>query len=288
MLKSLAIPSFFSFYFGASLAFWLNIDSANMAIMTAALIAALLTYYSSLVTVHNKNKDYREKVIESIVVKGREFIKKSIEIRVEALAYMPLKKGRERDIDTYEDYFKKLKASVEDIKAKGENKEGGEAGLTNAYKEIVEFQDKFDDIYQKVRSDYNEKVVFFQRSEIECKNMGEDFLDEADAIDYLYYDEKAKSSEIYNIVLDIIKNLMVIIDNAKNRNIYNIDSLRLNIIAEKEMELRNILSYVKEDCLMETSPVDKKNSKERDVVFILSVVVFLTGIGFMVSNGFKS
>lgn len=117
MLKSLAIPSFFSFYFGASLAFWLNIDSANVAIMTAALIAALLTYYSSLVTIHNKNKDYREKVIESIVVKGREFIKKSIEIRVEALAYMPLKRGRERDIDTYDEYFKKLKASIEDVKS---------------------------------------------------------------------------------------------------------------------------------------------------------------------------
>ena len=78
------------------------------------------------------------------------------------------------------------------------------------------------------------------------------------------------------------------LDNAKDKNIYNIDSLCLSIITEKELELRDILSSVKEDCLMETSPVDKKNSKERDVVFVLSVVVFLIGIGFMVSNGFKN
>ena len=55
------------------------------------------------------------------------------------------------------------------------------------------------------------KRWFFQRSEIECKNMGEDFLDEADAIDYLYYGDKDKSSVIYKVVLDIVKNLMVVI-----------------------------------------------------------------------------
>jgi len=47
MIKSFAIPSFFSFYFGAALAFWINIDSDNIAIMSADRFQCTFNYFIS-------------------------------------------------------------------------------------------------------------------------------------------------------------------------------------------------------------------------------------------------
>ncbi|WP_018918881.1 hypothetical protein [Vreelandella zhanjiangensis] len=288
MINQFAVPGFLSFGLGALLTFLINIDSDNVAIMTAALIAALLTYYNSLVTVHNKKKDYRERVTENIVMKGREFIERTVELRVKAISYMPLKKEYEDEVQFYKEELNKLKFKVSDIETNKVKIDKSSNDLDEAYKKLNFFRDKYFSDYDKSRSKLNENLVFFGSLKLDCENKAEVLLDEIELLDNFYLSEKkSKQSLAEDIVINIADTMKSLKDEATAPSLYKIDSSLINDFSAYEVELRDFLNLIRMEVLNGVTVVDKAEEKERNDIFKLTVVVFLIGIGFMVSNGFK-
>ena len=287
MIKSFAIPSFFSFYFGAALAFWINIDSDNIAIMSAALIAALLTYYNSLVSLHNKGKDYREKNVESLVEKGREFIKKCDNIEDEAMAHIHFKKEQDELMDGYDDSYisyEKALAAIENKEISAEEKKEKTEKVNKAFNV---YRDARRPEYVKAIDDHNEKINFFHALEYACENSGEVFLDDVSIIDVFYLDKSKKSVAADKIVKSALESVSNIKKNALERNVYEFDFKNLGFLYHELSELRGFLNDIKTECILELTYIDRKNNREKELVFVLTISIFLMGAGFMVSNGFK-
>lgn len=286
MLKSIAMPSFFCFYIGAALPFWINIKNDSVAIMTAALIAALLTYYNSLVTAQNKSKDYREKVIENIVDKGREFIRKSDLIAVEALTYMPLKKESEEEIDNYSKDMERFDANINSIESSNKSDQVKKVEIGKKLEIVKQYQEAYKSSYNESRVRFNNKLSEFDKLKLNCFNAAEEFSDEVIMIKGFYgrSDNVEKAHEKIKKIVDIAKSVT---EDAKKSKIYDVDKTLLNELSEHQTVLRELLRSIKTDCMLGVTLIDEENKNEKDLIFMLSIATFLIGIGFMVSNGFK-
>tara|TARA_R110000796_G_scaffold51540_1_gene121596 strand:+ start:228 stop:1094 length:867 start_codon:yes stop_codon:yes gene_type:complete len=287
MLKVIAIPSFVCFYLGASLPFWINIKSDNVAIMTAALVAAMLTYYSSLVTAQNKKKDYREKIIENIVNKGYEVIRKSDLVAGEAISYMPFKEELEKEVEIYVEKNKEYHDKIVELERSFKGTEVERNKIDEIIKESTSFDQKNRKSYNDARKEFNHKLTVFGALHLRCLNIVEDFYDEVKVVDYFYEEKTGKVKEIKKITIQLIRLVEEITDSSQKTGVHYIDRKSLTELSSKQGLLRKLLNDTRRDCLMEFTLVDEIDKRERDGVFMLTVLIFLIGIGFMVSNGFK-